>query len=221
MAEDTEHTLFSADTYDVKSRTRASGKSYTSVRIQVTPVVHNLVSEQIGKDVVESIAEILRERILAISADAAPATIRRRQVAQRALAAGADWAVKRYRGGRSGGKEPGLTTKLFNDSRRLAEGLVVRFASRVLEDSVWFISVPANRLDPTEFKGDSFQRMIQRLVELVPELGGGDALWQHPKFQEALGKSVERLTKAEQSKQAQFWADLGMGALRLAERILT
>ncbi len=42
------------------------------------------------------------------------------------------------------------------------------------------LNVPNNRLDPTTFEGDGFQRMLQRLVELVPALKGGENVVSDP-----------------------------------------
>jgi len=174
-------------TSTVEARTRASGKTRYTVSIKSEPILHDFDELKLGKAPAEAIRDLLKRQVQAIGEFAAPATRAYRQRAVDAMARGARWAARRYSGGRTGVTPPNQTQRLFNDSGRLANGFTV---TENKTSKAWTVNVPANRLDPTEFKGDAFQRMIQRLVEHVPALRGGDEVLKDP----AVRKAIEKAT---------------------------
>lgn len=135
--------------------------THSSVTVRAEPVEHVFDEDELGRGPSHAIAKAIREGIRAITQQASASTIARRQAAVKALARGASWAVERYRG-----QPPTGSTRLFNDSGRLAD-LVVALVS-----GEWRIAAPAARLDPTQVDGGSMtvEHMLERLRELVPVL---------------------------------------------------
>lgn len=68
------------------TRTSASGKQRTTIEVKAEPIVVNLDAQSLAKPVALAIAEVLRERIGAISQTASAATLRARESAARAYA---------------------------------------------------------------------------------------------------------------------------------------
>ncbi len=151
----------------VESRQRTSGKRVVTLQIESTPIICHHNPLELGKPVAEAIAATIQKQIRAINERASEATIRARKVAAKAFAAGERWAVKRYSGGRMGAMPPNQSDRAFNDSGRLASSVTARANEK---EGGWTINVAANRLLPSDFKGDGFARMIVRLRELVPAL---------------------------------------------------
>lgn len=145
----------------LEQRTNAKGKSRFTVSIKSEPLVVNLDPKALGAPVAQAIAFHLKERVKGITATASEATIKAREVARRAFAAGKPWAMKRYAGGKMGARMPAQSDSLFNDSGRFADGIAVGAAKDTFR-----INVPANRLS-----GDArtVERIWGKLLELVPE----------------------------------------------------
>lgn len=167
---------FGGSSFERRTRTTSSGtKDRYTMTIKAEPIVHDFDKLKLGQGPAIAIRDLIRRQIKAIGAFAKPGTIAKREAAVRALARGADWAQRRYSGGRTGTKEPNTSWRLFNDSGRLADGLEVR--ENKAEGS-WTINVPANRLNPApdghrSFTAAAFERMLLQLVEHVPALRGG------------------------------------------------
>ena len=153
----------------LRSKTSKSGRTRFSIRIEAEPVFVQTDPKALGAPVAQAIAFHLREKMKAISATASPATIKARRIAEMAVQGGKAWAMKRYAGGRIGGRPPGQTDRLFNDSGRFADSIVAAGA----KDGSWRINVAANRLDPQTANGGAaaIGRIWTRLVQLVPAFG--------------------------------------------------
>lgn len=149
------------------SRKRKSGKTHVTVNFASTPLLVCTDPMLVGKAVADAIGQSVRKGILAIRTRASDATLRRRKVAERALARGKAWARKQYAGGKTGRKDPNQSEYLFNDSRRFAEGVVVGANPK---EGGWTVNVTANRLTPDSFRAGHFAAMTQRLVDLVPAI---------------------------------------------------
>lgn len=183
-------------TGSLSKRTRASGKSRYTVEIKSEPLLTETDPRVLGRGPAEAMAKHLRDRVEGISTQAAPATIKARQVAARAVAKGEQWATKRYSGGRLGLMQPHQSDRLFNDSGRLVRSIVVG----AKEDS-WIINVAANRLHPDTLNGGeaALLRIFQRLRELVPEWGDARALGDVLSVRRAIRDGLdEALQKAEE-----------------------
>lgn len=203
----------------LQSRTRTNAKGKASTRYTVTivsePILHVFDDQRLGKGPAEAIAEVIRERIRAITQVAKPSTIAYRQRAKEALARGASWAIDRYTRGRlQGDFTPGKSNRLFNDSGRLAAGIHVQ--ENVTEKS-WTVNVPANRFDPSTFVGgeSAMADMVARLQALVPELGNPQALIGHAKVQDAITESIGDLLKKAEALHLDKRRELTRAALRL------
>lgn len=191
----------------LESRTRTSAAGNTAVRysmsIKADPILHNLSQVDLGRGPAEAIVAILQRQFREVSERVRPATELKRAQAVGALARGAAWAVRRYTGGKTGGTAPNQSSppRMFNDSGRLRGGIFARWNAL---EAGWTINVPANRLDPATFPGGTFQAMVQRLTQLVPAFGGGDALMREPEFARALANSnpIKVLT----GESARIWA---------------
>ena len=172
----------------------------------------------LGAKPAEAIRAHLERAIKSISEFASDATQAMRKKAAGAFASGATWALKRYSGGRTGAKPPNQTARLFNDSGRLAEGWFVRENK---EDRGWTVNVPANRLDPSTFTGEGFQRMLDKLRSLVPVLQDVRELNRDDVFNRTVSESVRDIaTKGEMGGNAATVAKLKqLAAARKAARL--
>jgi hypothetical protein len=184
---------------DRRTRTLKSGATKTRFTISVKSdkLLMNTSERAISAPVAQAIVKHLRERIEGISAAAAPATIKAREVAKKALDAGKAWATKRYAGGRTGSLEPDTSDRQFNDSTRFAKTLVGMWND---SEGSWTINTAANRLSPDTLDGrgarggDSALAFIwARLVSFVPELENVDSLLDVLPVRAALDKAHEQL----------------------------
>lgn len=180
-----------------RRRTTSKGtKSRYTITVDAQPILHDFSETSLGAGPAQAIQAAIIRQIKAISEVAKPATIARRSRAKRLLesgviednkASGNTWTAKkwiaegfkgkigeghatiaRYSGGRTGAKFPTGSVRLFNDSGRLAEGILVQ--QNTVEKN-WTINVTANRLDPSTFGSQSaFLAMVARLRALVPVL---------------------------------------------------
>lgn len=184
---------FGGSRFERRTRTTGAGtKDRYTVTIKAEPVLHDFSELRLGQGPAIAIRDLVRRQIKSIGAFAAPATIEKREAAVRALARGAQWAKRRYAGGRTGEKQPNTSWRLFNDSGRLADGLEVR--ENKTEKS-WTINVPANRLNPSpgghaSFRLGDFEQMVVRLAELVPALRGGAELLQDETVRKAIATAT-------------------------------
>jgi hypothetical protein len=195
MAED----VMVLNDYGLTSRTRTtkSGKTRTryTVTIKSEPLLVNTNPRALSKGPATAMAELLKQRIKDITAQAAPATIAARQRAAKAVAAGASWATRRYSGGRLGVKAPGQSDRLFNDSGRFADSIAVGATG-----SGWTINVAANRLDPSTLDGGQagLVKVMERLRQYVPEWGDARMMATSIPVQrairEAVGASLQKAT---------------------------
>jgi len=178
MAED--DTFVLGEGIEARDRVLKSGavKRRYVLTIKSEKLVFNLNPKALGKGPAEAIIELLRHRIQSITETAAPATLRARKVAAKALALGKSWATKRYAGGRTGEMAPNDGASLFNDSGRFAKTIT---ATGNAEG--WTINAAANRLSPDTLDGrgarggtGALAAIWERLKVLVPELGNPDLL---------------------------------------------
>jgi len=168
-----------------------TGKERFSVQLKSDPITINLDPKTLGKPVAEAIAHHLRERVRGISERASPATLRARAVAAKAFAAGEAWALKRYAGGKMGGRAPNQSDRSFNDSGRFAESIAVGAS----KDDSWRINVAANRLSSATATGGAagVQRIWEKLVSLVPEFADMGKLMAASDVVRARVKAQERM----------------------------
>lgn len=174
-------------------RTTKSGtKARYAVTIQAEPVLVNLDAKMLGANVAATMANVIREKIRAISAQVKPATLKYRERAKNAFQRGETWAMKRYSGGKLGPKQPGQSDRLYNDSGRLADGIFARAAGKDPKNNTWVVNVPANRFDPRTFNGGeaAMVGMVERLQQFVPELGDIKKLFDAPEVRKAVEQSV-------------------------------
>jgi hypothetical protein len=190
-----------------EERERKSGKKHVTISVTSTPISVHLDPLALGKPMAEVIAKAIADGIRAIRETASAETLLKRKYAATAFAAGKRWAVARYSGGRTGAKPPRPENdRLFNDSGRLADGII---AMPNAKEQAWTVNTTANRLDRSTFSGGAFERMIQRLAELVPALRGNplelpevraaqDDLWATMHVKHAMdvaGKRSEQIAK--------------------------
>lgn len=194
-----------------RQRTTSSGtKSRYTITVDAEPILHEFSEEQLGKGPAEAIAEAIRTGIKNITEIAAPMTRRAREVGKRAVERGAPWAVRRFSGGRTGTKAPSGSVRLFNDSGRLADGVV---AQQNTQEKNWTINVPANRLDPSTFKSrEQFVAMVDRLRALVPALTNPLGV---PAVREAIvegvrGLMIRELKRTDELRLARLRAVVGL-----------
>lgn len=179
-------------------RTSKTGKQRVTVVVKSEPVIFQTDPKQLGQPVALAIARHFQERIKGITAVAAPATIKAREAAAKAVSEGKQWALKRYAGGRTGLKQPNQSNRLFNDSGRFAESITAT-ASR---DGAWRVNVAANRLNPDTLTGGmaALQRIIQRLGELVPEIANPALLMQNDILKRTIDKAMENAIQVARAR---------------------
>lgn len=174
-----------------RDRVTSAGPSarYT-VTFESQPILHDWAALKSAPHAAAAILQLLQTRIRGISAEASVDTETRRDRYARELVAGGSAARKRYSGGRIGTLAPKRASAklLFQDSGRLADGLLVR----IVEGVGFTINVPANRFDPKTFGGGepAIVSMWQRLASLVPEFRGGAEVTKHDEVQRAIAQDV-------------------------------
>jgi hypothetical protein len=184
--------------YEIRST--KGGTNRVVITVSAESLIHNLDPKTLGRGPAQAIAHHFRERIREISAAAAPATIKARQVAARALDAGREWAQRRYSGGRLGEMRPNESDRAFNDSGRLAEGIVANGSS----DGVWRVNVPANRFQDSMTGG--IDRIWRKLVSLVPEFANPELLLS----QDLISASIQKAQRDMVTKTAAATHNLGI-----------
>jgi hypothetical protein len=211
--------------FGFERRDRNAGKGVKSrytVTIAAEAIVHNFDPVALGMAPAQAIAKVIRDRIRDIAELAKPATIQRRQQAAKSLAAGSNFDRTRYTGGRTGSKPPNQTSRLFNDSGRLADGIHARPNLERGKEQLanWTINVPANRLNPSTGWNDAskFQAMVARLQTLVPELSlqGASKLGQAKEVRDAIADSVAHVM-VTRLQMAQDVASAARTAIRKAQ----
>ena len=194
-------------------------KARRTIEVESEPLLHDFNEDMLGVKPAEAIRNAISAGIKAVAAVASVGTLRRRARAKRRMSGapsphqeayrrrGAGYAgayEDRYSGGRIGTLMPGQTVRLFNDSGRFADGLSVR---QNPTDKVFTVNVPANRLDPSEFKPGLFDLMLIKLRQHVPVLGDLRKLLEDPKVREAINESIgDLITKADDKSRAKLEA---------------
>lgn len=169
----------------METRRTTSGKIRRSIRIDADVMTINTDPKALGKPVADGIANHYRQAVKAIAATASAATLKYRQRAAKAFAAGKPWATRRYAGGKISAMQPNQSELLFNDSGRFADSIVANASS----DGAWRVNVAANRLDDRSGNPD---RIWNRLVSLVPEFANVALLFESNAIMRQL---VERVSK--------------------------
>lgn len=136
-------------------RTVRAGRFEINVRSR--PLEFNLDPIAIAEGPARALRDAIAAGIRAITQSVAPATLRYRAEARRALARGAGWALERF--GRSGAPDG---DRLFQGSGELAAHLEVRGSGDGFQ-----IVAPSDRLDAP---GTTAAALLERLAELVPAL---------------------------------------------------
>lgn len=192
--------------FGLQERTRvnaATGKESVRFAVSIvgTPVIHNIDTKALGRDVALAIQQHLRGRMLGIQARAAPATIARRK-----NAAGAhrvddskkfqDSLEARYSGGRMGTMPPNQSDRLFNDSGRFAKSIKAGYGN----GNEWVINVAKNRLDPTTLNGGAaaLASVYAKLIQLIPEFGDPEGLMRMPLVAKAILDGWQRVIMKNQ-----------------------
>lgn len=150
----------------LEMRSTKAGKTRFTIRVVSEPLVINTDPTFAAMKPAVAFAQYLKQKILGITEPAPPATQKYRLAALKAFTLGKPWAVARYSGGRTGSKPPARTMNAMNDSERMAQGISV---TQGKEGGSFRVNVPANRL--SEETSGGFERIWNKLVRLVPELG--------------------------------------------------
>ncbi len=163
-----------------KKKDGSLGAVRYSATIDASPVVTRFDAKMLGKGPAQAIAKHLRERVSGISAEASPATLKIRANDAKRLTGSlggersgpvkqSEWLRQRYAPVKKSAAPPNQSTKLFNDSGRLAKGISVG----AVKGNAWIINVPATRFNPTTLNGGeaALVKIYARLLELVPEFG--------------------------------------------------
>ncbi len=203
-----------------RERTSAGGKvsSRFTVTIDAKPLEHVFDPVELGRGPSEAIAAHLRKQVMAIGENASPSTLATRANAQRAFETGSRGALKRYAGGRMGPMAPNQSSRLFNDSGRLAKGIFARYGKA----GEWVINFPANRMNPSTFPDGiaALERMYMRLVALVPEFADTKALIAVPEVSAAIVQGAKDIIRRNADLRDRL-SRARMNALRQAMSLFT
>ncbi len=168
MADDHVFVLNDFRGVSVQERTRSGGKKkQVTLEISSTPIVVNLDEKEVARATAEAFVETVRAQIKAIGFNASPATLAKRKAQAKAFAEGKAWATRQFAGGRMGAMPPNQTTKLYNNSGRLAAGIVANWSTQA---KAWIVRFPANRFAPDFLRQPGAMAVLERLVDLVPAL---------------------------------------------------
>lgn len=195
---------FGGSTVERRSRTTSSGtKDRFTMTIKAEPVLLNFNKLRLGEKPAQAIRDLIVRQIKAVGSFASPATQKRRERAKDALARGAEWAKRRYSGGRIGRMEPDQTQRDFNDSGRLTQ---IDVRENLAEQS-WTINFPKNRLTPIvdgvrEFTEQAWNEFVQDLVRSVPALRGGNEILRDETVRRAIATAAaDAITVIKQDAQ--------------------
>ena len=150
-----------------QQRTRTSGSKVVNLRIEAEPIVATLDRKELSRLAAEAYVLDLREQIGGISFKASPATIAGRKSQRAAYDRGEPWATKQFAGGRMGPMPPNQTDRLYNNSRRLAEGITANWSP---QEGAWIVRFPVNRFAPDFLARPGGQAVLDRLVDMVAAL---------------------------------------------------
>lgn len=206
--------LLGAANLQARERTSKSGavKTRYTINVKGDTILVNTDPKSLSKGPADAIAALLRERISSISAVAAPATIKARAVAAKALARGEAWAVKRYGGGRTGTLQPNQSNRLFNDSGRMAQSIAVGATS-----DGYTVNVAANRLSPDTLNGDAtgaLARIWDLLKQYVPELADTRKLMDSIPVRRAVNDALAGAIKKADERRVEMEKQVMLGAIR-------
>lgn len=170
----------------------------------------NLDERAISAAMIKAAAEGIREDFKSMPS-AKPATLERRERRLRAWTNGNISAtdLKRFNGGQTGLTPPKASTKLFNESGRLANGLAFRARKNSKGESVITLNVPANRFTTKSF-GSSGQLEANVFAQLKQH---------HPWFKSGglRGQTNDKLNAALNKAQDQTLSFTKQEALRVGK----
>ena len=191
-------------------------KPRRTIEIISEPLLHDFDANMLGAKPAEAIRAAIQKGIRNVAAFASAATIKRRERAARHLSGSLSPAQqargesyrgtydRQYSGGRMGARAPNQTPRLFNDSGRMSEGVFVR---QNPTDATFTVNVPANRLDPGDFRPGAFDRMIALLREHVPVLADTTRLLADDTVRSAIAESIsDMITKGDSRQMAKLEA---------------
>jgi len=167
------------------------GRARVSIEFRSEPLVAQFDETQLGHGPAEAAAQVLAEKVEAISEPVAPTTQETRKYQEKAYSAGAAWATKRFgfRDMKTVSFDGGH--RKFNHSGTFAKSIVARENKT---DRSWTVNVAANRLDPrTSRDGSQFAFITEALRRLVPEIDDPARLLADPRVNAAIDDAVESL----------------------------
>jgi hypothetical protein len=189
----------------LEMRTSGQGKQRFVIRRVTEPIVINTDPEFLAMKPAVAFAEYLRRQIQSVAASPAANTLRARRTELAAFIRGKPWAMERFSGGRMGSTPPMRSEQALNNSGRLAKGI----AANKGKDG-WRVNVPANRLDERTIH--SFERVWNRLTELVPAIGRP---LESGIVQEGIRWSMQNMISVQKSQTGK----LGMAAIGQAFKV--
>ncbi len=159
----------------IKERTRVlkSGKEQVrfTVEVRSEPIIHHFSDKELGRGPAEALAEIMRENLRNFARPVSAQTQRKRKYAAKAYDSGKSWAMKRYAGGRMGGRRPDpQSTTWFHDSGRMSESI---YPTHNKTEGHYTINVAANRLHRESF-GQGFERFLEVFSQAINAKGAAD-----------------------------------------------
>lgn len=202
---------------ELQKRTSKTGRDRYTVTVAGDSLLINTDPKSLGKPVAEAIAEHLRMRITSITASVAPATIKAREAAKKALDAGKAWATRRYSGGRIGTMQPGQGNTFGNDSGRLAKSVAVG----ATKDG-YVVNVASNRFDASTFNGGEtgLQAFFTRLAQYVPELADPREWLNALPVRKAIKDSLSDAIQKAGEKRANLIRQRMAGRIQVAKALL-
>jgi hypothetical protein len=199
-------------------RTRPSGKQRVTLEVRAESISVETNPGEASKILAGALVEAIRKRIQQINVTASPETVLKRKYARSAIQRGAAWATRRYAGGRIGRMDPDSVPgdRLFNDSGRFARSLVARLVTSASGIAEYTINVAANRLDQPQAEA-----MLQRLIQLVPEIGDPKRLRDTPELRDALDQTLRQMIRKRDSRGRELKQRLASQVLALVRQVLT
>ena len=206
-------TKFDEQTGDIVSR---KTKSRFSINIESEPVLHDFNAIRLGREVNETIRDVLARQLATNTHTVSPNTLAYRKYAKEAYKRGSEWAMERYSGGRTGPTPPRDGERVGHFSGRLADTLHVRQNPK---EGAWTVNVAANRLTPDTSRTDGqYMRMVERIQKAVPELGNPAALMVHREVRDEIEATISAMIAVATAKNKALRARLMREVLGLWRR---
>ena len=183
----------------------------TTIEFKAEEIAFDFDPTTLGSGPAKAILAMIEDDYSRITKTISANTAKQRKAQARAFAAGKDWAVKRFSGGRIGDTPPDAQSRTWGvNSWRMRHGWFTRLQAAHKKNGPprWFINMPKNRGNTRDFRSTSaFRAFFKELKVQVPALDSAK-LVKRKEWRDALESGVTdmaaKLTGTRNAKRAQL-----------------